>query len=327
MSVSKEIFVEPQVNKGGTLKNSIAVFDHLRSFGRKLFRLPGLQNLRPMARRVSGVAEPPGRLSIRSVPTVYIGSSCEGLTVLSANLWHDWPRLRRATERLEAFAQMVDSNNADIVLLQEVARTPDFKVDEWLSERLGMAYVYSRANGHEAGIGFEEGVALFSRYPLSSPQIRQLDDQSNPFVRRLALGATVDSPCGKIMSLSVHLGLLRQQNVSQLSDLHRWVSELDGDTPVLIGGDFNAHETTSQIQQAKSTWLDTYRHINPHADGTTHELRWPWGALLHRARLDYIFLRPGKALWKVIEARHLDTSAGMDSDHKAVLARLVPVVA
>jgi endonuclease/exonuclease/phosphatase family metal-dependent hydrolase len=327
LSVSKEIFVNPQDNKGGTQKKSVALVNHLRSFGRKLFRLPGLQNLQPIARRVSGVAEPAGRLSMRSVPAVLIGGSCEGLTVLSANLWHDWPRRRRAIERLEEFAQMVDSNHTDIVLLQEVTRTPDFKVDEWLSERLGMAYAYSRANGHEAGIGFEEGLAVFSRYPLSSPQIRQLDDQSNPFVRRLALGATVDTPCGKIKSFSVHLGLLRQQNASQLSDLHHWITELDGDSPILIGGDFNAHETTSQIRQAKSTWLDTYRHINPHADGTTHELRWPWGTLLHRARLDYIFLRPGKAFWKVIEARHLGISSGMDSDHKAVLARLVPVVA
>jgi endonuclease/exonuclease/phosphatase family metal-dependent hydrolase len=221
---------------------------------------------------------------------------------------------------------MVESNHADIILLQEVTRTPDFKVDEWLSERLGMACVYSRANGHKTGIGFEEGVAIFSRYPLTSPQIHQLDDRSNPFVRRLALGAAVDSPCGKILSVSVHLGLLRQQNAVQLSGLRHWLSELDVDTPALIGGDFNAHETTSQIQQAKSTWLDTYRHLNPYEDGTTHELRTPWGALLHRARLDYIFLRPGKALWKVIEARHLDTSAGKISDHQAVLARLVPVV-
>ena len=234
MPVSREIFIKTNDGGGDSFNRAVAAFFRLRSVGRKLFRLPGLHVLRPIVRRLSGVAEPAGRLSMRHAPAIHIGHGCEGITVLSANLWHDWPRRRRVVERLEGFAQLVETNNADVVLLQEVARTPDFKVDEWLSERLGMAYVYSRANGHEAGIGFEEGLALFSRYPLSSPQLRQLGDQSNPFVRRLALGATIDSPCGKILSFSVHLGLLRQQNASQLADLHGWVSGFDGDTPVLV---------------------------------------------------------------------------------------------
>lgn len=327
MSLSKEIFLEPHVKQGSAQNKLATIFNQMRSIGRVLFRLPGLEKMGAHARRLARVTEPAGRVSIRSLPSNDVRHDCGGLTVVSANLWHDWPRRRRAVERLEDFSQIVESNQADIILLQEVTRTPDFKVDEWLSERLGMAYVYSRANGHNAGIGFEEGVAIFSRYPLNSPQIRQLDDRSNPFVRRLALGAEVDSPCGKITGVSVHLGLLRQQNALQLSGLHRWVSAFDVDTPALIGGDFNAHETSAQIRHAKSAWLDIYRHLNPHDDGTTHELRAPWGSLLHRARLDYIFLKPGKALWKVIEARHLDTLAGKISDHRAVLARLVPVVA
>lgn len=327
MSLSKEIIIRPQVKKGGIQNKPAAIFNQIRSFGRVLLRLPGLGKMGARVRRLARVAEPAGRVSIRSLPHHDVRNDCGGLTVVSANLWHDWPRRRRALERLEDFAHMVESHQADIILLQEVARTPDFKIDEWLSERLGMAYVYSRANGHKAGIGFEEGVAVFSRHPLTSPQVRQLDDRSNPFVRRLALGAEVDTPCGKVTGISVHLGLLRQQNALQLSGLHDWISELDVDTPAFIGGDFNAHETSSQIQHARSTWLDTYRHLNPHDDGTTHELRTPWGALLHRARLDYIFLKPGKALWKVIEACHLDTLGGRISDHRAVLARLVPVVA
>jgi hypothetical protein len=39
--------------------------------------------------------------------------------------------------------------------------------------------------------------------------------------------------------------------------------------------------------------------------------------------LDYIFLRPGKSTWKVLETRHLDGLAGAHSDHRAVLTRLV----
>jgi len=73
----------------------------------------------------------------------------------------------------------------------------------------------------------------------------------------------------------------------------------------------------------RSTWLDTFRLMHPHADGTTHELHNPWGTVIKRSRLDYIFLRHGKAKWKVLETRHLDGCDGPHSDHRAVLTRLV----
>jgi endonuclease/exonuclease/phosphatase family metal-dependent hydrolase len=218
----------------------------------------------------------------------------------------------------------VEIRRADILLLQEVARTPKLRADEWLSDRLGMGYIYSRANGHETGIGFEEGLAIFSRYPLAEPQVRQLGTGSNPFMRRLALGATMEAPCGKLLTFSVHLGLLRQQNANQLAHLRHWVRRAAGELPALVGGDFNAHETSPQITQARSTWLDTFRCLHPQADGTTHKLRWPWGGILHQARLDYIFLHnEGQTRWRMVEARHLDAPDGPHSDHRAVLAKLV----
>ena len=70
--------------------------------------------------------------------------------------------LDRQAQRLEGFAGMVKDENVDVILLQEVTHRSEYHVDQWLSERLGMAYVYSRANGHESGIGFEEGLAVLS---------------------------------------------------------------------------------------------------------------------------------------------------------------------
>ena len=299
--------------------------DRLRSVGRKVLQLPGLRNLMPTVRRFSAVTEPAGLISIRNQPAILTSRNCVDLTVMSANLWHDWPRQRGSIERLQSFSQMVESQGVDVLLVQEVARTPDLKVDEWLSERLGMAYVYSRANGHASGIGFEEGLAVYSRYPIKTLYLRRLGKHTNPFVRRLALGAVIDSPCGKLLTFSVHLGLLNRQNYFQLSDLWNWVADVGGESPVLIGGDFNAHETSSQIRQTQTVWLDTFRRINPTEDGTTHELRGPFGGLLRRARLDYIFLRPGKSRWKVVDARHIHPPGVVHSDHRAVLARMVPV--
>lgn len=295
---------------------------------RKLMSLPGFRMLLPLVRRVENVIEAPGRLSVQAEPARGSGEkSCQGLTVISSNLWHDWPHRRRAVERLEAFARLVDEHKADVLLLQEVARTTGFWTDQWLADRLGMAYVYSRANGHLQGIGFEEGLAIFSRHSIGQPVLRQLSPASNRFVHRLALGTQVSSPCGKLLAFSVHLGLAGKQNASQAAHLNAWVRNVSKGMPALVGGDFNAGERSRQIKTLQQNWLDTFRHLNPFADGATHELRWPWGKSLRRARLDYIFLKAERDNWKILEARHLETPGERHSDHQAVLLRLAPAYA
>ena len=319
LSVIQEIRIE---GVGGTDRRRTGIYRVLR----KLLSLPGLRVLCPLARQVAGVIETPGRLSIQTLPT-HISSeqNCLGLTVISANLWHDWPQHRRALERLEVFAHLVEEQQADILLLQEVSRTKHFWTDEWLARRLGMAYTYSRANGHLEGIGFEEGLAVFSRHPLGQPVLRQLSPSANQFVHRLALGTRITSPCGDLLVFSVHLSLAGRQNSREAATLSNWVGELSSDLPALVGGDFNAGEDTRQIKTLQRNWLDTFRHLNPLADGTTHELRWPWGSPLRRKRLDYIFLKARQNNWNVLEARHLVTPGAPHSDHHAVLLRLAPV--
>jgi endonuclease/exonuclease/phosphatase family metal-dependent hydrolase len=268
------------------------------------------------------VVEPAGRASSarKSIRASYRRD--EAVTMLSANLWHDWPRHRRLLQRLEAFARLVESEEVDVLLLQEVARTPDVRTDQWLAERLQMAYVYSRANGHHRGIGFEEGLAVFSRFPLKAPRIQQLEPSFKPFVHRLVLGAEVETPQGDLPVFSVHLSLLPSHNAAQVQLLQDWVTSIAGDRSALIGGDFNAHEHAAQITDMRQTWLDVYRHIHPKTEGATHELRVFSKGRARRRRLDYIFLFPGDRRWEVLEARHLDAPDGPHSDHRAVLARL-----
>ena len=270
--------------------------------------------------------ESPGKVSVQVEPVQgKSGTGCQGLTVISANLWHDFPKYRRMMDRLEAFARLVEEHQADVLLLQEVARTKKFWSDQWLAQRLGMAYVYSRANGHLAGIGFEEGLAVFSRYPLNQPLLHQLSPVENRFSRRLALGAQIESPCGDLQVFSVHLGLTGKQNSEQAAKLSDWVGDVSGEMPALVGGDFNAGEGSQQIKKLQRNWLDTFRHLNPFADGVTHELRWPWGRPFRRERLDYIFLKAKMSHWNILEACHLETPGLQYSDHRAVLLRLAPV--
>ncbi len=294
----------------------------LRTLGRRLSRFKVFHPLRPLARSVLYTAEPAGKVLFDSNPNTFGGGECNTLTIISANLWHDYPQYRRINERMDDFIKMVLSENADVLLLQEVARTSLLHVDEKLSDELKMAYLYSRANGHRGGIGFEEGLAVYSRYPLRKPSLRQLGGHNNPFTRRLALGAILDTPCGELFAFSTHLSMCSKQNATQTDQLLGWVRTIAGEQPAIIGGDFNAHENKPQIRRIQRDWVDTYRRVKPKEDGTTHELRGPFGLIWRRHRLDYIFLQPGNKNWQVLETRHIQIPHTPHSDHHTVLTRL-----
>jgi endonuclease/exonuclease/phosphatase family metal-dependent hydrolase len=217
----------------------------------------------------------------------------------------------------------VESEGADIVLLQEVFRTPEMSADGWLAERLGMSSMYSRVNGDEKTVGFEEGLAIFSRFPMFEPKARHLGMRSG-VTRRLALASEVRSHLGNFLAISVHLGLLQRRNRSQMTDLSGWVGNIARGRAALIGGDFNAHENSHQITRAQQSWVDTFRSLNPVADGTTFEVRWPWGKAMYRRRFDYIFLQQGFSDWHVLDARHVESDQLPHSDHRAVVARVKP---
>jgi endonuclease/exonuclease/phosphatase family metal-dependent hydrolase len=314
----------PQEHISSTLLESPFWFNKVLSIGEKVLSRPGLDALQPFFQKVKAIAEPTRQLAVQLRPQRETTCSGGTVSILSANLWHDWPRFRKVEERLERLARLVEREGVDILLLQEVSRTPDLHVDEWLSERLGMSAVYSRANGKATAIGFEEGMAILSHLPLSEPRVRQLGICRNPFVRRLALSADVMTESGRLALFSVHLGLLPHHNTRQLSNLLSWVKSLAHNRPALIGGDFNAHEDSAQIRGARESWLDTFRHLHPHAEGVTHELQ-AWGKFsLSRRRLDYIFFKQHLPWWQIEEACHIDAPGGAHSDHRAVLLRLKP---
>lgn len=260
----------------------------------------------------------------RARPPRPAGEVGDALVVVSANLWHDWPRHRRLPERLEAFARLVEQEGAQVVLLQEVARTRDLYADAWLADRLGMAYVYARVNGHEDSLGFEEGLAVLSRFPLIASRNLELRPSIQPFVRRMALGAQLALNEVDLWFVSTHLSLINWFNATQFPQLHRWISSLSANGPAIIGGDFNAGERSTQIHKARQKWMDPFRMLHPDVDGATHTLRFPCRLGWRRRRLDYIFFHPGEGAWNVQEARHLTAPLESHSDHLAVLVRMAP---
>jgi endonuclease/exonuclease/phosphatase family metal-dependent hydrolase len=283
--------------------------------------LPG-RTLGRWLRQAYAVWRQPAAPTVRQAPAILPSLAGGPITIISANLWHDWPRRRRLSDRLEAFARLVEVEGAQVVLLQEVARTSDFQSDSWLAERLGMGYAYSRANGDSKAIGFEEGVAIFSRFPLRQARSRSLGSAGGAFVHRMGLGVTLDIGCCELLVFSVHLGIGPAGNRRQLDHLRAWVGSLAADRPAVIGGDFNVAEDAERMASTRRTWLDLFRLLTPQGKASTHELRWPWGGVARRSRLDYMFLQPGRRAWQVLEARHVRSEGIAHSDHQAVVVRL-----
>jgi len=243
---------------------------------------------------------------------------CRSLMVLSANLCHPWPHLQRGKERLQQFIRLVQDHQADLLLLQEVWQTRRHRVHELLAEELGMNVVYARTNGDRFQIGFEEGLAILSHFPLIPQGIKVFRSSLHPFARRQALAALVKTPCGDLLAVSTHLSINPWRNRRQVKELITWVENQS--SQAIIGGDFNAPETTSRIALLKERWMDTLRHIHPsHADATTHQMVLPViGELRHR--LDYLFLYQKEKVWQILnagkEARY------PFSDHAAVWTQL-----
>lgn len=250
--------------------------------------------------------------------------SSTGLTILATNLWHDWPRMRRLAARLEAVAQLIESHDVDLVLLQEAARTRSVAADRWLAERLDMQAAYARANGSTRAIGFEEGLAILSRHPMADARARPLSRGRHLLTGRIALAARVRSPAGDVLAVCVHLSLVNRRNAMQLAQLRTWVAEQAAGIVTIVGGDFNATDERTQIRHARRDWMDAFHHLHPSRQSPTHVRRRPLGHPAERT-IDYVFIQqPADRHWRVVHAAHVDGPAGRHSDHRAVLARVVP---
>ncbi|MCO5180177.1 MAG: endonuclease/exonuclease/phosphatase family protein [Candidatus Promineofilum sp.] len=244
------------------------------------------------------------------------------LTVISANLLNPYCRLGRVDRaallvRLETFARLVEAERGDVLLCQEVGRSHEFRVDTWLAGRLGMNALYERANGRAERFGREEGLAILSRYPLSDPVSCLL---GGGLWRRPALGAVVDTPLGPIAVYTAHLSLRPWRNRRQPARLRGWVEATAGKRPAVIGGDFNAGETSPGIGGLRRSWIDTFRARQPAVGPAATHITQLLGLELARRRIDYIFLRPGIPDIRVVSSSH----AGGDepfSDHLAVVTR------
>lgn len=241
------------------------------------------------------------------------------LTVVSLNLAE-----KTDVERIADELQQVEAiRRADVFLLQEVRRVSDNAeaMPGALARALGLYCQY--AAGDELENGAARGVAILSRYPLTDPEIIELDRHRLGFKnrRRIALGVTVNTPLGLVRVFNLHLDnrLNTRHKVEQLAPVLKSAAAFDGAR--IIGGDFNTgnilwlgHFMPVPGMQKQSQAVRELMLQNGYSD--------PFGPI--GSTFDYFSLRLD---WIWINAlRPIETGVQpmQFSDHHAIWVKLAP---
>jgi endonuclease/exonuclease/phosphatase family metal-dependent hydrolase len=239
-------------------------------------------------------------------------------------------RLRIAAEGLRAL-------DPDVVGLQEasIGRRRG-NVARRLAERLGYHYVHVPAatrplgsehlrRGVAAVLGFTEGPALLSRFPIVGWQAYELPGCGRPFDVRVLVLADLETPAGRLAAVSAHTSgdPCHARAVADVVAAHR------GPLPVVVMGDFNAADTSPAVRLLTGSGglVDAFRHANPTARGFTDGQDVEAARATAGARIDYVFLAPGARVpGRVVASRlvlHEPRGTGpvrWPSDHYGVLA-------
>jgi endonuclease/exonuclease/phosphatase family metal-dependent hydrolase len=173
------------------------------------------------------------------------------IKVMSYNVHHCNPPSKSGVIDLDAVAQVLKKEGADIVALQEidVNTTRSGKIDE--AEQLALKagypfFFFARAIDFGGG---SYGVAILSRYKLIDTKIHPLptDTSTNGEHRTIAI-AQVSLPNGKTIHFaSTHLDVGRNEinRLLQMKEINKVAGQISG--PFVIAGDFNSSEGSETI--------------------------------------------------------------------------------
>jgi endonuclease/exonuclease/phosphatase (EEP) superfamily protein YafD len=218
------------------------------------------------------------------------------LRVFSANIYDANPDVGRIAGEIKAAAP-------DLLALQEVG--PDGATALRRSGVLAR-FPYRRAEIRDGA----SGIGLWSRFPLAEAQVHSV--RGMPLIT-----ATVILGDRRLRFFTVHtvapLGDDRPRWRAQL----RWIDEAlrRESGPLVIAGDFNATRYHRSFRRLLSDRLVDAHEQRGRGWATT----WPWGYWLPPLlRLDHVLVSPD------IRVRSIREGHGQGSDHRPIIAELVP---
>jgi endonuclease/exonuclease/phosphatase family metal-dependent hydrolase len=268
------------------------------------------------------------------------------LRVVTFNLLHGgpWSGITGDDDDLERRLGLIVAQlralEPDVVALQE---SP---VSRWrgdvaarLAGALGFVHVHARATERVfpwrllgrlvmGALGFVEGPAILSRFPIVSSQVHELPRCVHRLDPRVALRADVATPAGLLTVYSAHTS----RDDCQTRRVAELVRAQQGPQPALLLGDLNTGESAPALRELlDGGFVDLFREANPDARGATarQDVRAPASTV--QRRIDYVLLLPGREVEaSVVSSRVvLNTPGRRDdgqplwpSDHYGVFAEI-----
>jgi endonuclease/exonuclease/phosphatase family metal-dependent hydrolase len=140
-------------------------------------------------------------------------------------------------------------------------------------------------------LGFTEGPALLSRFPIARWQVHELPRCGRPFDVRVLLAADLETPAGRLTVFSAHTSgdACHARAVADLVRAHA------GPLPAVVMGDFNATPTSPAVKllTREAGFVDAFERANPTAPGFTDGQDVQAARATVNQRIDYVFLAPG----------------------------------
>lgn len=271
------------------------------------------------------------------------------LRVLTYNLLHDggWSGFFESgthlEERLEMTIQELRRMQPDIIALQEASESRKHgNVPKRIAEALGYQMVFEPATQHISGIGlldrlitsaigFKEGPAILSRYPIAAWDVYDLPRCQRKLDPRILLRAEITAPDGPVQVFSAHTAKGDDCQLQRVGELFR---EHQGTGRAILMGDLNTGEQSPVLTgwQKDPGLIDVFRAANPGVSGGTVwqniYVDWP----TTDRRVDFIFvLDEGMGSSPVVHSSTLafdqpgrlpNGDALWPSDHRGVIAEI-----
>ena len=268
------------------------------------------------------------------------------LRVVTYNLLHDGAGSgfldgrTHLEERLDMAIRELKALDPDIVALQEASDSRRHgSVPERLAKALGFHVVFEAATEHVFGLapldwllvavmGFREGSAILSRFPITSSGVHRLPRCTKWLEPRILLETTISTMSGPLRVYSTHTG---RGDECQLERVGEIVRDRQGDGVSMLMGDFNTPETSKAITILRSdaSFIDAFRTVNPDIDGPTVWQRIDSPEPTASRRVDFILLLNGQTSKASVRSSRLvfnkpgrlsDGRVLWPSDHYGVLA-------
>jgi len=200
-------------------------------------------------------------LFISCSPRLSTTGKKDELKIMTYNVHHCNPPARPGIIDVDAIAAVIKKENADLVALQEIdidtKRSGHINQVAQIALKAGYpSFYFAKAIDFDGG---QYGVAILSKYPLSSTQTHKLPtDVSTGGEHRVLATATVTLPGNKSLVLAcTHLDAQKSDinRDLQIKEITRLANTMAG--PIIIAGDFNASEGSNVIKQLDANFQRT----------------------------------------------------------------------